>query len=297
MYDLRAMSIFVAVVEYKTMQAAADKYHLTVSTVSQAITKLEKNYHIKLLNRTTRKLALTEAGELFYQGCRDMLNGAEKADFSLQNLRDNIGGKVRLAVFSTIANSFSFCNALRNIQTSYPELSIELLVKDGLTDLLDEKIDIAIRGGEGALDNPQMIARLLQSYPMITCVGSDFFCDGYIPKHPKDLMQYPWIGPPNSGSICFQHEHMGEYIFSPERHLECDNSLMRREMLLQNLGIAIRIQAEIQHELNDKKIIQILPDWKLYSVPLYLITLNRNRPKKVNIVIDAISQAFKIKSQ
>lgn len=294
MYDLRAMSIFVAVVEHKTMQAAADKYHLTVSTVSQAITKLEKDYNIKLLNRTTRKLALTEAGELFYQGCRDMLNGAEKADFALQNLRDNMSGKVRLAVFSTIASSSSFCNALRSIQTLYPELSIELLVKDGLTDLLDEKIDIAIRGGEGALDNPQMIARLLQTYPLIPCAGAHFFRDKHIPKHPKDLMQHTWIDSPNSGGICFQHVKSGEeYIFNPTKRLECNNSLMRREMVIQNLGVAMRIQAEVQNEINEGKIIQLLPNWELYSSPLYLVTLNRDRPKKVNVVIDTLYQAFK----
>ncbi|MDO4625870.1 MAG: LysR family transcriptional regulator [Pasteurellaceae bacterium] len=295
MQDLRAMAIFAKVIEVGSMQKAADELNIVVSAVSQAITKLEKHYQIRLLNRTTRRLALTEAGELFWQGCVKMLDGALQAEFALENLRDDVRGTVRIALFSSLVNTPPFISALAQIQKQYPELNLDLLIQDEYIDLAVEKIDLAIRSGTNALKDQQFIVRQLLETPLIPVVGKDFF--HFLPQHPSELENCILIGDyPNLPSFCFHHASQGDYIFTAKRHLKCDDSLVARQLVLQNLGFGFRVEVEMQQELASGEAIHLFPDWKVVNSPLFLVTTQRILPKKVRVVVDIITKAFQ-KSQ
>ncbi|KGQ70892.1 hypothetical protein A1D23_04530 [Chelonobacter oris] len=296
MLDLKAMAIFAKVVELGSMQAAAQQLNVTSAAVSQYISKLEQQHKIKLLNRTTRRLSLTTAGEGFYQGCVTMLKGAESAVNTLESLRDNPIGTLRISAPTGIAGGV-FAVALERLLTQNPEMNIELQFSDSIVDLLENKIDIAIRGGMGALQNSNLIARHLLDIRRITCASARYLQESDMPINtPQDLLRHRWIGPPNPEAqrqyYTYRREGQSEIVLTPTINVICDSMLIRRLLTVQHMGISIHAERELEAYLASGELVHILPDWELATVSLYLVTPNRADSTKVRLGIEAIRESF-----
>lgn len=295
MLDLKAMAIFAKVVEKGSMQGAAKELNMTSAAISQYITKLEQRYKIKLLNRTTRRLNVTPAGERFYQGCVTMLKGAECAVDTLESLRDNPIGTLRISA-SGVAIS-AFANALERLLKQNPEMNIELQFSDSVVDLVENKIDIAIRGGLGALQTPNLIARHLLDIRRITCASPGYLQKSNIKINTlQDLLKHRWIGSSSPERIrqyyTYSCEGKNDIALAPPMGVICDNMLIRRLLTIQNMGISIHAEREVKQHLESGELVHILPDWELAAVPLYLVTPNRADSLKVRLGIEAIRESF-----
>lgn len=296
MLDLKAMAIFAKVVEKGSMQAAAQELNITSAAVSQYISKLEQQHKIKLLNRTTRRLDLTTVGEGFYQGCITMLKGAESAVSTLESLRDNPIGTLRISAPTGIADSV-FVGALERLLKQNPEMNIDLQFSDSIVDLLENKIDIAIRGGLGALQNPNLIARHLLNIQRITCASPRYLEESGLPiKTPHDLLKHRWIASLNPAAhrqyYTYSKAGQNDIVLTPHVNVICDNMLIRRLLTVQHMGISMHAGREIQKYLETGELVHILPDWELASVSLYLVTPNRADSTKVRLGIEAIRESF-----
>lgn len=145
MDDLKPLAVFAQTVDAGSMSAAARRLGMSPSAVSQTIRALEARGGLTLLHRSTRKLTLTEAGERYYPHCKHVLEAARAAAESLQHARDAPTGELRVS--APVGFASHIAPALAELLTEAPQLRLRLLVEDAMIDLIDARIDVAIRVG------------------------------------------------------------------------------------------------------------------------------------------------------
>ena len=171
MDDLKPLLVFAAILEHGSMNAAAQALGMTPSAVSQHIARLENLHGVKLLHRSTRRVSPTDAGEALGQYCRRLNATLHDTRLALANLKTEIAGEVRLAVPTSMANAAAFQRALRRIGDEHPALRLQLHLGEALADLHSGAIDIALRGGNHALDAPDLVARHLADWRWQICAA------------------------------------------------------------------------------------------------------------------------------
>lgn len=290
MHDFRAMAIFAEVIKHQSMQQAAKALGLTVSTVSLAVSKIEQQHGIKLLNRTTRSLSPTNAGEAFYQACLQMLHGAERAHRILEQQKTEIEGTLRIASFTSVS-ALPIADSLKNLLAQHPALTVEWHVDDSFSNLYRQQIDIAIRGGAHALNDPQLIARKLLETESVLCASPDYLAAAPAIRTPQDLPAQQWIDAAPAEYV-FTHAAQGSVRIAPKARMLCNNGLLSKELLLKGFGIAVRARAEFDGEFAQGRLIEILPQWTLPKIPIYLVTLNREQPARVRAAVEALGAAL-----
>lgn len=292
MYDYKAMSVFVTVIESGSMQAAAEKLSMTPSAVTQTIQKLEQQLNIKLLNRTTRKLALTEAGEAFYEHAAQIEKSAENAVKSIELLRSRPSGQLNIACATGLTDSL-FVNVFKSVLNNHPDFKLNIIFEDKLTDLQDRRIDIALRAGKDVLaDN--MIARPVYNFEMVMVASPDYLADKPAIHSLNDIEKLDWISfsNPRFNAIRFYNGNKEQEI-RPEYRVHCNTLYASRRLTLSGLGISLQPNADVQQKIEQGELIQLLPEWRLPSSSLYLVTLQRIQSEKVRIASELILDYFK----
>lgn len=291
MNDFKAMSVFVTVIERGSMQAAAEKLAMTPSAITQSIQKLEQQLKIKLLNRTTRKISLTEAGEAFYQHASQMQKSAENAMKSVELLRSSPTGTLRISCPSGLTRS-PLIQALKLILEEYVDFNMDLSFKDEAVDLIEERIDIALRIGTCALED-NMIARHIYDVKLAIVAHKDYFKKHFLPQTPDELYQLDWIHFALLDPDYLQlSSPLGKVHIKPNYRIKTNTLLASRDLTLQGLGISLQPIIEIEKELADGTLVQLLPEWELPKNPMYLVTLQRVQSEKVRIAVQAIVDYF-----
>lgn len=145
MEDLKRMAVFAAVVQHGSMSGAARALGMSTSAVSQQVRKLESDGGVTLLHRSTRKLALTEAGQRYHARCAAMCAAADQARAELAASRDAPSGELRLS--ATVGFARHIAPALGELLAAHPALRLRLLVDDSPIDLINARIDLAVRYG------------------------------------------------------------------------------------------------------------------------------------------------------
>ncbi len=145
--QLQDMALFALVAECGSFTAAAKRAALPKSSVSQRISQLEQTLGLRLLNRTTRQLNLTFAGERYLEHCQEMLSAAERADLALQRLRDNPSGRLRISTPAGLGATL-LARLAADFQRQYPDVSLEVSVSDAMVDMVQEGFDAALRTGK-----------------------------------------------------------------------------------------------------------------------------------------------------
>ena len=160
--QLQDMALFALVAELGSFTAAAQKAELPKSSVSQRISQLEQQVGIRLLNRTTRRLNLTFAGEHYLVHCREMLAASERAEYAIQRLRENPSGRLRITCPAGIgATLLAHLNA--EFQLRYPDVSLDVSISDDVLDLVESGFDVALRTGKP--QDSSLIGRMIGHCP------------------------------------------------------------------------------------------------------------------------------------
>ena len=170
MERLKRMSVFAKVVELGSFTAAACQLQMSVSSISQTVAKLEDELQVKLLNRSTRSLGLTEAGKIYYQGCRRMLFEAQDVHEQLYAFNNTPIGTLRIGCSSTMAQNV-LARITAKMLKEYPGLSVNLVTGIPAPALIADGLDVVIR--VGALQDSSLFSRRLGSMPMVLCAGRD----------------------------------------------------------------------------------------------------------------------------
>lgn len=197
MDELSAMRTFARVAELGSFSRAADALDLSRAMVSTQVAGLEKRYGVRLLNRTTRKVALTSEGSRFLERCQRVFDELQGAQDELSHARERPQGRLRVDVPGAFGRNL-FVPALPRFLNLYPELSVDLRINDHLVDLVAERIDVAVRGG--TISDPNLVARRAVGSRWITCAAPGYLERHGWPRSLEDLAAHRLIGYLGPGS-------------------------------------------------------------------------------------------------
>ncbi|ELY7391357.1 LysR family transcriptional regulator [Cronobacter universalis] len=280
--QLQDMALFALVAETGSFTAAAQKAGLPKSSVSQRISQLEAHVGLRLLNRTTRKLSLTFAGEHYLVHCREMLDASERADLAVQRLRDNPSGRLRITSPAGIgATLLARMNA--EFLAKYPDITLEVFISDDVRDLVMEGFDVALRTGKP--QDSSLIGRKIGH------------CPRYLLASPAYLAQYPTLTHPAqlADHRVIIHRAWAEWLLQRDRELyrchlnqmhQTDNLLYARESALAGAGITLLPAFLLDDSLTQGALVNVLPEWTVTGNDLYLVYPGRklNAPALVSYI-------------
>src|SRR5690606_12100463 len=168
---LRAMEIFTRVVEAGSFRRAAETLRVLPATVTKTIKDLEAHVGVRLLNRTTRALSITDAGLRYYDSCKAILREIDAAEEAVSGGAANIHGTIRVGIAASIARHF-IIPAIPRFTARYPGIEIDLKLSDAVVDMVQEGIDCVIRAGEPELSN--LIMRSLGTFRWFICASPEY---------------------------------------------------------------------------------------------------------------------------
>ncbi|MFI8025525.1 LysR family transcriptional regulator [Acinetobacter baumannii] len=293
--QLRAMGVFACVVEKSSFSGAARELGITTSAVSQQIRSLENEMDVILLHRSTRKLSLTEAGQAFFSSCQEMLAAAERGKIRINELRDDLIGDLRIATTPDLAVQH-IIPALSHWMSAHRGLSVHFEVGHRYIDLIEERIDIAVRMSSTAVEESDSVIPM--AFVDQILVASPSYLNQTSPiLHPNDLNNHELLSinaMNDSRSFNFQHAKTGEKLnIEMASRLQSNNLQVAKALCQQGHGIARILYLDAQKELNNGSLIEILPDWKLPAFTLYAeIAKHDQQPMKIQRCVEALKQYF-----
>ncbi|MBM1296357.1 LysR family transcriptional regulator [Serratia nematodiphila] len=280
MDKLNRMAVFATVVAEGSLAGAARRLGMTPSAVSQHMRSLEKALGVPLLHRSTRRLALTEAGAAFYPGCEAMLQQALQAEQRLAELRDTLMGELRIATPVGIGGR-SLAEALSPLLQAHPKLTLRVLADDRIVDMIEQRVDIALRANRQLAD-ANMIAHPLTAWPMVLCAAPRYLSQHGVPEKPQDLVQHRWISSGYSGAHLDLLHQSGQQVKLrlAEGQIVSESMNVMRAFTRAGLGISAQPLYEIGDELQRGELLLLLPEWRPAALRLHALTLERNVPEK-----------------
>lgn len=290
--QLRAMGVFACVVEKSSFSGAARELGITTSAVSQQIRSLENEMDVILLHRSTRKLSLTEAGQAFFSSCQEMLAAAERGKIRINELRDDLIGDLRIATTPDLAVQH-IIPALSHWMSAHRGLSVHFEVGHRYIDLIEERIDIAVRMSSTAVEESDSVIPM--AFVDQILVASPSYLNQTSPiLHPNDLNNHELLSinaMNDSRSFNFQHAKTGEKLnIEMASRLQSNNLQVAKALCQQGHGIARILYLDAQKELKNGSLIEILPDWKLPAFTLYAeIAKHDQQPMKIQRCVEALA--------
>ncbi len=292
MDDLRRMVIFFHVVDTQSFSGAARQLGIARSAVSRHISLLEKSVGVRLLNRTTRHVSLTEAGETYYQSCARIVAEADTAARRISQLQDEPQGTLKIAAPISLGNQF-ITPLVREFMQRYTALNVELLLDDQIIDMVKEGIDISIR--VGWLHDSNLVARKLGDWPRYLCASPDYIARRGRPETPAQLSEHEWVlftMLPTPYHWTFTRNKRQERIQVKGR-LKTNNADAIRSSLLAGAGIAAQAAFLVRDDIKAGRLEHLLPEWDCGSVGMYAVYQDRRyQQAKLRLFIDYINTSF-----
>lgn len=290
--QLQDMALFAMVAECGSFTGAAKRAGLPKSSVSQRISQLEQVLGLRLINRTTRQLNLTFAGERYLVHCREMLQASERAGMTIDRLRDNPSGRLRITSPAGIgATLLARFNAA--FQALYPDVTLEVTISDTMHDIVQEGFDIALRTGQP--QESSLIGRRLGYCKRLLVASPAYLAHYEALTHPQQLADHR----------CIAHRVWNEWPLRKEDEYyrwqlppvhTTDNLLYARECALADAGITLLPDMLAKELLMQGKLVEVLPEWKALGSELWLVYPSRklNSPALVRFVDFALeSEIFR----
>lgn len=295
MDQLSALRVFVAVVDAGSFARVSEKMAIPRSTVTTLIQGLEAHLTTKLLNRTTRHVAVTTDGALYYERAMRIISDIDELDASFTKLRDNAAGRIRVEMASAFSDAIVI-PALNTFHARYPDIRVDIGIGDRNADYMAEGIDCALRAG--APTDQSIIARQVAEMHFATCASPEYLKRFGIPRHPDDLRQ-------NHKFVGYFKSHTGKgFPFNlrrSEEHFEFNPSLSfsvsdsRSYMVAaeRGLGIAQLPEFAARQAIASGRLVALLPDWEREPMALYVVyPPNRHLSNKVRVFVDWLIQLF-----
>ncbi|GAA0746724.1 LysR substrate-binding domain-containing protein [Ideonella azotifigens] len=290
MDDLRRLAVFAAVVRHRSMSAAGRALGMSPSAVSQQVRLLEKDGGVTLLHRSTRKLRLTDAGERLHVACAAMVAQAELARAELHSAREAPSGELRIA--ATVGFARHIAPALGELLASHPALSLQLLVDDSPVDLIEARVDLAVRFGK--VPDMPWAARRLGSFDWCLCASPQWLAQHGEPASPEALLGHAWVGFARTGGVLmpsFRGPAGQLQTLRIQPRIGSNNQLSIQQMCEAGLGPAMLGMVDVHEALEAGRLRHLLPEWQAGSLDVWALTPQRDaQPAKVRHAIAALGR-------
>ncbi|MGJ4940875.1 LysR family transcriptional regulator [Bradyrhizobium sp. HKCCYLS1011] len=271
MDQLAAMTIFVRVVEAGSLSGAARATHASLTSVSRQIAALEAHYSAQLLLRTTRRLALTDAGRLLYERAKTVLSEVREIETALLSNQQELTGRLRVSAPSLMGRLL-LAPLLPAFLRRHPQLSLDLLLLDRPVDLIAEDIHVALRIGR--LPDSQLMTRRLGELTMIVCAAPDYLRAYGEPQSPRDLAGHDCLAfsdAPGAGDWRFRNADGGEEKVRVSCRLWINSLDALVPAAKEGLGIVRVPSWQVKDAIQADELRRILTAYELPPTPVQLV--------------------------
>jgi DNA-binding transcriptional LysR family regulator len=288
MFGWEGVSEFVAVAEAESFTGAANRLGISTAQVSRRVGALEARLSVKLFHRTTRKVSITETGQVYYNHCRQLLDGLIEAEHAITDLHQTPKGRLKLTAPVTFGES-RIAPLINDFVALYPDLDVNLALTNQMLDLVGERFDLAIRLGQ--LEDSTMMAKRLASRTHHVCASLDYLAIHGTPHTLSELDQHNCLQG-TLGFWRFQERGKPRHI-RVTGNLRCNSGWALVDAALKGMGIIQLPDYYIRDHIDMETLVPLLtrycaPDDGIWAIYPH----NRHLSPKVRLLLDHLSQAL-----
>ncbi|VAW77262.1 Transcriptional regulator, LysR family [hydrothermal vent metagenome] len=270
MDKLRSMAVFVQIAEHGSLTAAANMLGLSLPSVVRILASLEHSMQVRLFNRTTRRVTLTQEGEFYLQQCRKILADIDETERALGQKQSEPSGNITITA-PVRFGEMHVAPAVADFLKQYPKTRVKLLLLDRVVDLLEEGIDVAVRIAH--LADSSLIARPMGVIRQIVCASPDLLNKTGMPDHPEALSDLP--------CVCFtgiapasiwQFQDKGKYLAVPVTgKLVCNQVKASADACVAGVGFGLFYCYQVTPHIQSGQLVPVLTNFEPEPVPLSLV--------------------------
>ncbi|CDG21999.1 Transcriptional regulator, LysR family [Xenorhabdus poinarii G6] len=290
----RYIIVFLYVTEAGSFTLAAERLGMSKSGVAKSIARLENSLGVRLFNRTTRRLSLTDEGKAYSQGCSRILSDIQDMQAEISTRKITPSGRLRVDLPVVFGKRWVL-PILFKVMNDYPTLELDISLNDRRVDLIDDGIDLAIR--IGALDeSATLVAKSLGIQKAVVCASPSYLKKYGSPNIIDDLHNHLCINFGNNNQNLpwkFFDKNNKKHNIKVPGVISLNNSEAILDAALNGYGIAMLADWLVYNQLQSGQLIKLLPDIKTQGFPIHAIwPKNKLLSSKVRVVIDALSDSF-----
>jgi DNA-binding transcriptional LysR family regulator len=289
---LTSLRVFRDVVESGSFVKAAERLDISTAMTSKHVANLERQLGVRLLNRTTRHLSLTEAGSVYYEQCREALDILQAAEAAVGSQTDQPRGVLKITAPGWFATA-KFANILVAYRARYPDVLIDLRLENRFVDLVEEGYDMALRATSEP--SPTMIVRPLCKVPFVLVGSPSYLKERGYPQHPGELSDRHEIVLPtyaNLETVEFSGPD-GVVTVKNSAVLKTNDSSMSLRLVRAGIGLAYFPEWIVAEELASGALTRLFPDYATFAPRVYAVYTSRKyMTTKVRTFIDFVSEAL-----
>ncbi|WP_412498808.1 LysR family transcriptional regulator [Vibrio furnissii] len=286
MASWEGVSEFVAVAETGSFTRAAQRLATSVANVSRRIALLEERLGVKLLLRTTRKVSLTEAGQVYYQQCRALLEGLEQAELTVTQMQQTPKGKLKVTAPVTYGEQ-KIAPLLHDFLLQHPQLELEFVLTNQKLDLIEQGVDVAVRLGQ--LGDSSFIARRLSNRNLYVCATPHYLAQYGTPHTLSELTQH--------SCLVGTHDHWRFKENQQSRairvrgRVHCASGVVLLDAALKDMGLVQLPDYYVDAHLASGRLVEVLPAYRDEREGVWaLYPQNRHLSPKVRLLVDYLAQ-------
>ena len=275
--DLNDLRYFALIVEHGGFSAAERHAHITKSKLSRRVQLLEESLGVRLLQRSTRRMALTEAGRIFYEHCAAMVVEADAARQAVEQLRSEPAGTVRLTCPQMLAQVYVM-RMVADFMRLYPKVRVELESNDRPINLIEERFDIALQPRDSTLDDSSLVTRRIASGRFVLVASPTYVGSKPLIEEPQQLVRHDTIGalrdgPEQNWALVAADGRPAEVLLRP-RFL-CSDYSMQYQAALGGVGVALLPLRAVWFGLRDGTLVHVAKGWSSTELAIYLVFVGR----------------------
>lgn len=292
MDHLTALKVFRTTAAAGSFAGAARQLGLSAAAVSKNIAELEAHLKVRLINRTTRSMSLTEAGAAYVERLARILDDLDEADAALAPVGASPGGVLRVSAPLTFALT-CISPHIPAFLARHPNLRLELNLQDTRTDLIGEGYDLAIRGSD-RLEDSSLVARELMTMTHVLCGAPGYFAAHGRPAAPEDLKAHECVQFTLSGHANkWTFRRAGRSVAVPiDGRYKVSSSIAVRDALLAGFGLSLVPRIYVEQELAAGRLEAVLADWEADRTPVYAVYPSRHLAAKTRAFVDFLLERF-----
>lgn len=291
---LDALRVFCAVVDAGGFSRAADKLSMSTSSVTNQIRALEAHLNIKLLQRTTRRMSVTDEGRQCYQLALALLRDMDELETSMLDSSQHPQGSLRVDMPSIISRLF-VAPALPEFIAAYPDIRLRMTADDRMIDMVEEGVDVLIRIGE--LQNSSLVARTVLKTRYVCCASPAYLARHGQPETPEQLSDFACLSflyPKSRRTRPWMFEREGQaFSFNPRGAIEMDHVESLVEAAKAGCGIVQHLSLSVEDAIRTGALLPVLQQWSAPGPDVSVLYQQRHhRAAKVKVFVDFVEQLF-----
>jgi DNA-binding transcriptional LysR family regulator len=292
--DLNDIVVFTKVVETKSFTGAADALGLPKSTVSRKLAQLEERLGVRLVQRTTRKLALTDIGEAYYERCSRIVADLQSAEQLVTDMQATPRGRLRIT--ATVDFSSQYVGSIiAEFLTAHPDINVELEATDRMVDLIEDGYDVALRFSMGPLPESTLIARKLCDIQLVLAASPSYLAARGTPQAVEDLDEHDHVlfTPISRNQSWTIVNGTATHEFGRPARFGSNNYGAVRDVAVAGGGITLMSDFMVTEELASGTLVRVLPEWSSPPIEVHAVyPARQNLPPRLTLFLDHMAKAL-----